>query len=194
MNINVKYAWMWSQGEVASTFHFQKGNDHVAISAATPLHNCLAMRLLSDSQNLQKVGNDIVIFNGNVLGHAWHSWCKKGTNEKRMSCSLLVCYMRILKLIDFRTMGLWKWITYFLIRTLYSDYRFNVLPKEHGLIPCIQTHWPVKLVYSYMAFWKPHMIVPNLNSLTVSFNGLLHGSATLLPHCFHFIPLSFQGS
>ena len=56
--------------------NFQKGNDRlacdVAISAATPLH-CLAMRLLSDSQNLQKVGNDIVIFNGNVLGHAGHT-------------------------------------------------------------------------------------------------------------------------
>ena len=53
--------------------NFQKGNDQlagdVAISVATPLH-CLAMRLLSDSQILQKVGNDIVIFNGNVLSHA----------------------------------------------------------------------------------------------------------------------------
>ena len=101
----------------------QKGNDHlawdVAISAATQLH-CLAMRLSSDSQNLQKVGYDIVIFNGNVLGHAWHSWCKNGTNGKKMSCSLLVCHMQIFKLIHFRTMGLWKWITFFLIRTVQS--------------------------------------------------------------------------
>ena len=58
----------------------------VTISAATPLH-CLAMTRLSKSQNLQKVENYIVIFNGNVLGHAWHTWYKKDTNEKRMSCS-----------------------------------------------------------------------------------------------------------
>ena len=56
--------------------NFQKGNDqlhgmrcNVTISEAIQLH-CLAMRLLSDSQNLQKVGHGIVIFNGNVLGHA----------------------------------------------------------------------------------------------------------------------------
>ena len=85
-----------AQGEVASTLLFkifQKRNDHhihlawdETISAATPLH-CLSMGLLSNCQNLQKVGHDIVIFNGNVLGHAWHTWCKKGTNRKRMSCS-----------------------------------------------------------------------------------------------------------
>ena len=78
----------------------------------------LAMRFLSDSLNLQTVGNDIVIFNGNVLGHAWHAWCKNCTNGKRMSSSLLVCHMRIFKLIDFRTIGLWKWITFFLICTV----------------------------------------------------------------------------
>ena len=55
----------------------------------------------------------IVILNGNVLSHAWHTWYKKGTNGKRMSCSLLVCHMQILKSIDFRTMGLWKWIIFF---------------------------------------------------------------------------------
>ena len=64
------------------------------ISAATPLH-CLSMGLLSNCQNLQKVGHDIVIFNGNVLGHAWHTWCKKGTNRKRMSCSSPICHMQI---------------------------------------------------------------------------------------------------
>ena len=78
----------------------------------TPLH-CLAMALLSNCQNLQKVGHDIVIFNGNVLGHVWHTWCKKCTNGKRMSCSLLICHMQIFKSIDFRTMGLWIWITFF---------------------------------------------------------------------------------
>ena len=43
----------------------------------------------------------------------------KDTNEKRMSCSLLIiCHMQIFKLIDFRTMGLWKWITFILIHTV----------------------------------------------------------------------------
>ena len=75
--------------------------------------------LPSNYQNLQKVGYDIVVLNGNVLGHAWHTWCKNGTNGKRMSCSLLIGHMQIFKLIDFRTMGLWIWITFFLIRTVY---------------------------------------------------------------------------
>ena len=64
-------------------------------------------------ENLQKMGHDIVIFSGNVLGHAWQTWCKPGTNGKRMSCSLLICHMQIFKSIDFRTMGLWIWITFF---------------------------------------------------------------------------------
>ena len=111
--------------------NFQKGNDHpawdVAISAATPLH-CLAMRLLSDSQNLQNVGHDIVIFNGNVLGHAWHTWCMKGTNGKRMSCSLLVRHMRIFKLIDFRKMGFENGLPFF----WYALYiRFCVLVEKN---------------------------------------------------------------
>ena len=90
---------------------FQKGNDHMAwnetISAATPLSNL---------QNVQKVENDIVIFNGNVLGHAWHTWCKKGTNGKRTSCSLLICHTKIFKSIDIRTMGLEIWITSFVYK------------------------------------------------------------------------------
>ena len=83
--------------------NFQKRNDQLAwdvtISATIQLH-CLAMTLLSNSQNLQKVETDIVIFNGNVLGHAWHTWCKKGTTGERMSCSLLVCHMQVFKSID----------------------------------------------------------------------------------------------
>ena len=31
------------------------------------------MVLLTNSQDLQKGENDIVIFNGNVLGHEWHN-------------------------------------------------------------------------------------------------------------------------
>ena len=96
--------------------NFKKGNDHMAwdetISAATPLH-CLAMTLLPNLQNLQNVENDIVIVNGNVLGHAWHTWCKSGINGKKVSCSLLICHTKIFKLIDIRTMGLWIWITLF---------------------------------------------------------------------------------
>ena len=43
--------------------------------------------------------------NGNDLGHAWHTWCKKGTNGKRMSCSLLTAQIQIFKSIYFRTIG-----------------------------------------------------------------------------------------
>ena len=75
-------------------------------------------------QNLQKLGYDIVIFNGNVLGYAWHIWCKKGTNGKKMSCSLLIGHMKIFKSIDFRTMGLWKWITFILIHTVQLNVTF----------------------------------------------------------------------
>ena len=101
--------------------NFQKGNDHMArdetILTATLLH-CMAMTLLSNGQNLQKVENYIVIFNGSVLGHAWHTWCRKGTSGNKTSCSLLVCHTKIFKLIDIRTMGLSIWITFF-IRTVY---------------------------------------------------------------------------
>ena len=73
--------------------NFLKGNDQMAwddkLWATIPLL-CLAMTLLSNLQHLQKVGHDIVIFNGNVLSHAWHTWCKTGTSEKRMSCSFLI--------------------------------------------------------------------------------------------------------
>ena len=53
--------------------NFQKRNYQLAwdvtISAAIQLH-CLAMTLLSNSQNLQKVETDIDISNGNALGRA----------------------------------------------------------------------------------------------------------------------------
>ena len=92
------------------------------ISAATPLH-CLSMGLLSNCQNLQKVGHDIVIFNGNVLGHAWHTWCKKGTNRKRMSCSSPICHMQI---FNHLTLEQWAFeyglplFWYARIRTVYN--------------------------------------------------------------------------
>ena len=86
--------------------------------------------LPSNYQNLQKVGYDIVVFNGNVLSHAWHTWCKNGTNEKKMSCSLLIGHVQIFKLIDFRTMGLWIWITFFFIRTVVP---WSVLQDQVGV-------------------------------------------------------------
>ena len=42
---------------------------------------------------------------------------QEGTNGKRMSCPLLIYHIQISKLIDFRTMDLWKLITFFKIRT-----------------------------------------------------------------------------
>ena len=74
-------------------------------------------------------------FNGNVLGHAWHTWCKKCTNGKRMSCSLLICHTQMFKSIDFRTMGLiWKWITFFFLYALYIGLA-QQLPFQHILFP-----------------------------------------------------------
>ena len=84
---------------------------------------------------MQKVETDIVIFNGNVLGHAWHTWYKKGTNLKRISCFLLICHIQIFKSIDFRTMaGLWKWITFsFLFYTpWYKQARKKLLERGGG--------------------------------------------------------------
>ena len=83
---------------------------HTSIWIANNIIHC---SLHPNNENLQKVCHDIVIFSGNVLGHAWHTWCKKGTNGKRMSYSLLICHMQIFKSIDFRTIGLWIWITFF---------------------------------------------------------------------------------
>ena len=80
---------------------------------------------------------DIVIFNGNVLGHAWHTWCKKGTDGKMTSCTLLMGHMQIFKLIDCKTMGLWIWITFFLIRTVMFD---CLLPACWYIIATCMTH------------------------------------------------------
>ena len=99
-------------------------------------------------QNLQKVGDDIVILNGKVLGHAWHTWCKNGTNGKRMSCMVpmergwvALTYMPHAnipssnpKSNDFRTMGLWIWITFFWY-ALYRLDRGPVYPKSYSIYP-----------------------------------------------------------
>ena len=54
-----------------------------------------------------------------------YTWCKKGTNRKRMSCSSPICHMQIFKSFDFRTMGLWIWITFILIRTVFEKATIN---------------------------------------------------------------------
>ena len=46
-----------------------------------------------------------------------------------MSCSLLICHMQIFKSIDFRTMGLWIWITFILIRTVYYPFILGIAMK-----------------------------------------------------------------
>ena len=66
-------------------------------------------------QNLQKVRYDIVIFNGNVLGHA----SRRVPMERGwIALYLYIGHMQIFNSIDFRTMGLWKWITFILIHTV----------------------------------------------------------------------------
>ena len=82
-------------------------------------------------QNLQKVGHDIVIFSGNVLGRAWQTWRKKGTNEKRTSCSLLIGYMQIFKLIDFRTIWVYLNMGYF-----FHTHCLTVADTGETLIHC----------------------------------------------------------
>ena len=65
----------------------------------------------------------IVLFNGNVLGHAWHTctWCKKGTNGKRMSCSLHLGH--VYKSIDFYNNGSLK------MDYLYFDTHMSLYSK-----------------------------------------------------------------
>ena len=65
---------------------------------------------------------DMTLSSSMAMYSVMHWWCKKGTNGKRMSCSLLIGHMQIFKSIDFRkTKGLWKWINFFLIHTVYAD-------------------------------------------------------------------------
>ena len=44
---------------------------------------------------------------------------KNGTNGKKMSWYLRICYMQIFKFVYFRTMGFWKWIT--ILYALYNN-------------------------------------------------------------------------
>ena len=112
--------------------------------------------LPSNYQNLQKVGYDIVVFNGNVLSHAWHTWCENGTNGKRMSCSLITGHMQIFKLIDFRTMGLEYGLPFFLIRTVYEphrsswDFSLNRVQIPESIINHYKWHLNSKMLYAIL--------------------------------------------
>ena len=78
----------------------------------------------------KKEENDIVIFNGNVLGLAWHTWCKKGINGMKMNCFLLPSDMQLFISIDFRTICLKYGLPF--IRTVYSIFCF-ILTKDKSL-------------------------------------------------------------
>ena len=105
--------------------------------------NSIHCSLPSQLRNLQKVGHDIVIFIGNVLGHAWHTWCKKGINGKKMSCSSLICHTHIFKSIDFRTMGLWIWITFFLYALYYIyviKFTIQIISTKRSCLKTVQPY------------------------------------------------------
>ena len=124
---NVRKIWSSrSQGKVASiSFKFPGKKWSTGMRCDNLCSDTIALygndAFYPIRKTCKKMETDIVIFNGNVLVHAWHTWCKKDTNGKRMSCSLLMGPMQIFKLIDFRTMGLWKWITFILIHTVLSN-------------------------------------------------------------------------
>ena len=87
-----------------------------------------------------------------------YTWCKIGTNGKRMICSLLVCHMCIFKLISFRTMGLWIWITFFLYALYIQWYSTLTL---YGL----QYHYKISNIHrirlsdiSYLSTMIVHLI------------------------------------
>ena len=107
--------WLPKLSECNFSVPFEEQGTHASELLITALNGVFQ----PNYKNLQKVGHDIVLFNDNVLGHAWHIWCKKGTTGKKMSCSLLICHMQIFESFVFRTMALWIWITFFLIRTVY---------------------------------------------------------------------------
>ena len=114
-----------SRGEVASTFLFKFSERkiitwHEMWQSLQPHHcivwqwrvypNCKTCKkwkiTLSSSMAMYSVMRDI------------HD-TRRVPYGKRMSCSLLIWHRQIFKLIKFRTMGLWKLIT-FLIRTVYQ--------------------------------------------------------------------------
>ena len=97
--------------------NFQKANSHLAwdvtISAATPLH-CLAMILLSNSQNLQNM--EKMTLSSSLAMYTWSCVTfmrQEGWQWKEDE--LFYTYMphAIIQITWLRTMGLWKWITFF---------------------------------------------------------------------------------
>ena len=72
------------------------------------------------------MGYDTVIFNGNVLGHAWHIWCENGSNGKKMSCSL---HPNIKMNWLLEQWSFWIWITFFFRTVIWvSSPLTNVIP------------------------------------------------------------------
>ena len=107
-----------SQREVVSTLLFKCPERKW--SHGTRWNNLISHTIaLSDNDTsiklakLVKSGKWHCHLNGNVLIHAWHTWCKKGINGKRIYCPLLICHTKLFKSSDIKTMGLWIWITFF---------------------------------------------------------------------------------
>ena len=92
--------------------------------------NSIHCSLPTQLRKLAKSGSWHCHLSGNVLGHAWQTWCKKGTNGKRMSCSLLICHMQISNLL---TLEQWafEYGLLFLIRTVYIFYIYNTSYRVH---------------------------------------------------------------
>ena len=103
--------------------------------------------------------------------HVWHTLCKKGTNGKRMSCSLLIGHMQIFKSIDLRTMGLWIWITFF----WYALYNLKMYIGCHTDV-CKESYWIKKYYRFYLSF-----NTINCNCINKEHNSLLR---YCLKYCF----------
>ena len=144
--IHVKYARMWSSGsqwEVASTLSFKcperkwspgMRSGNLCSHTIALLGNVFFIRFTK----LAKSGKSSMAMYSVMHGH---SWCKNGTNGKRMSCSILVCHMRIFKLINFRTMGPLKMDYLFFWYALYSVFfSTSVFPPIDLKIACKRDH------------------------------------------------------
>ena len=78
-------------------------------------------------------------------------WCKNDTYGKKISCSLHTSHIQILKWIDFRTMGLWIWITFFWYALykhvfFFTRMRMGILVKN--LLPISWCKFQIEIEYS----------------------------------------------
>ena len=77
-----------------------------------------------------------------VLGHAWHTWYKKPI-ERGWVALYIIGHMQIFKSIDFKTVGLWIWITFFYTHCILSFgkswlqmiFRPDVKKKKNCVVP-----------------------------------------------------------